>query len=183
MTRIPRIRLLLAAAASLLIFAPACSGDDDDDTSAATPTGTAEATNGNGHATHMRVEITEARARETMNDMGAVYFTVRSTGEADRLLSVSVDPAIANDAQVHETVVENGSATMREVEGIDVPAGGELVLKPGSYHIMLLGVKEKLSAGDTFTLEVVFEHSGAISLEVPVVAMDASMGSTMGHGH
>lgn len=182
MTRIPRFRLLAVAVATLAILAPACSGDDDD-ASTPTPAETASAGDGNGHDMHARVEISDVRARETMNDKGAVYFTVRSTGEADRLLSASVDPAMADDAQVHETVMEGGSATMREVDGIDVPAGGELVLKPGSYHIMLLGVKEKLSAGDTFTLEVVFEHSGAISLEVGVVAMDAAMGSIMGHGH
>jgi len=178
LTRIPRIRLLLAAAATLVLFAPACSGDDD---GASTPAPTDTATAGNGHDIHARVEITDVRARETLNDTGAVYFTVRSTGEADRLLSASVDPAVADDAQIHESVMEGGNATMREVDGIDVPAGGELVLKPGSYHIMLLGVKEKLSAGDTFTLEVAFEHSGAISLEVTVVAMEAAMGSTMGH--
>jgi periplasmic copper chaperone A len=174
----------MAVVATLAILAPACAGDDDE-SSAPEPAGS-PAVSHTGHQGHStpapsptpapEVELTEVRARETMNDKGAVYFTARSA-TGDRLISASVDASVAREVQIHETVMQGGSAQMQQVSGLDIPAGGELVLKPGGYHCMLLGVQQKLSAGDTFTISLVFEKAGTISVQVPVQALQAS-----GHG-
>jgi len=51
---------------------------------------------------------------------------------------------------------------MHPVSRLDVPAGGSVQLKPGSYHLMLMGLTGDLVAGKTIPLELVFEHAGKI---------------------
>ena len=71
--------------------------------------------------------------------------------------------------EVHETVVEGDVAKMRQVtDGIEVPAGGQIELKPGSYHIMLIGLKRDLQSGDTFDVTLVFENSDKLTVEALV---------------
>ena len=71
--------------------------------------------------------------------------------------------------------VENGVMKMREVAGgLPIPASGSVVLKPGSYHVMLIGLKKPLTVGEKFPLTLTFEKAGNISVTVPVQAMGAS---------
>ena len=135
------------------LLAGACGGDDD-----STATTTAQATT---QAT--RPTVTDQRARATVNDTTAVYFTVKNVGVADRLVSVKADPAVAGMAQVHETIADGASMKMQEVKaGIEVPANGTLELKPGGYHVMLMNVTKPLSVGDSLKLDLVFEKAGTI---------------------
>ena len=69
----------------------------------------------------------------------------------------------------------SGVMQMREVaDGLNVPAGGSVTLKPGSYHVMLIGLKRPLTAGETFPLTLSFAKAGNISVTVPVQAMNAT---------
>jgi periplasmic copper chaperone A len=75
---------------------------------------------------------------------------------------------------------------MRELAGgLSIPAGGSVVLKPGSYHVMLIGLKKALTAGEKFPLTLTFEKAGTISVTVPVQAMGATgdKGGGMGDMH
>ena len=51
---------------------------------------------------------------------------------------------------------------MREVRKIDVPAGHKVEMKPGGYHLMLLGLKRDLKAGETIGVTLEFEKAGKI---------------------
>lgn len=85
--------------------------------------------------------------------------------------------------QIHEMKVENGVMQMREITGgLPVPANGSVVLKPGSYHVMLIGLKKPLTAGETFPLTLTFAKAGNISVTVPVQSMGATQdkGGNMG---
>src|SRR5262245_1688090 len=74
---------------------------------------------------------------------GAVYVTISNRGSAaDALLSASSN--VANTVELHETVAQDGKMVMRPLPKIEVPAGGTLEMKPGGYHIMLLGLKQDL---------------------------------------
>jgi copper(I)-binding protein len=98
---------------------------------------------------------------------GVVYVTISNRGsEADALLSAATD--VANTAELHETVEQGGKMVMRPLPKFDVPAGGKLEMKPGSYHIMLLSLKQDLKPGDTVNVGLTFEKAGKIALEAPV---------------
>ncbi len=126
-----------------------------------------------------------ARATPTGAKTGAVYMTLdNKSANADRLTGGSSD--VADKVQIHEMKVANGVMQMRELpDGLPVPAGGSVVLKPGSYHVMLIGLKKPLTAGETFPLTLTFAKAGNISVTVAVQAIGAMQddkGGTSGMG-
>jgi periplasmic copper chaperone A len=98
---------------------------------------------------------------------GAVYITINNHGsEADALLSASTD--VATTVELHKTIEQGGKMVMRPLPKFDVPAGRKLEMKPGSYHIMLLGLKQDLRPGETISVGLSFEKAGQMSVEAPV---------------
>lgn len=119
-----------------------------------------------------------ARATPAGARTGAVYLTLDNKSDAaDRLTGAMSD--VAATLQIHEMTVVNGVMQMRELSaGLPIPAGGTVALKPGSYHVMLIGLKQPLTAGETFPLTLKFEKAGNISITVPVKAADATRDTT-----
>jgi copper(I)-binding protein len=75
--------------------------------------------------------------------------------------------------------MQDDVAKMWLVDAVDVPAGGTVALAPHGAHIMLVGLKAPLKAGQTFPLTLTFEKSGTVTVEVTVEPMDAT-GSSQG---
>ncbi|MFZ3360440.1 MAG: copper chaperone PCu(A)C [Xanthobacteraceae bacterium] len=127
------------------------------------------------------IEQPWARATPAGAQTGAVYMTVENkSSSADRLTGASAD--VADKLQIHEMKVENGVMQMRQLaDGLAIPAGGSVVLKPGSYHVMMIGLKKPLTPGETFPLKLTFAKAGTISVTVAVQAMGA-MQDTKGGG-
>lgn len=99
--------------------------------------------------------------------VSAAYMTITNGGAADRLLKAEGD--VAASIELHTMIEENGVMQMRPVEGgIEVPANGDLVLKPGGYHIMLIGVQRDLKMGDKVSLTLQFEKAGTVKVEAQV---------------
>ncbi len=90
----------------------------------------------------------------------AAYLVVENRGGAsDRL--VGVDFAGAARVELHESFVDStGVARMRRVDAVEVPAGAEARLEPGGLHVMLMGLRGALVAGDSVDLVLRFESSG-----------------------
>jgi len=103
---------------------------------------------------------------------GAFMLIENSTGTADRLASASVSEDIASVVEIHETTLdENDVMQMRPVDGIEVPANGNVELKPGSYHIMLIDLQKALNPGDTVTLTLTFESGTTLTVDAEVREM------------
>ena len=99
----------------------------------------------------------------------AAYMLLRNSGdESDRLVSATSDAA--ESVEMHVSQTENDVTSMRPVESIEVPAGGETELKPGGLHIILVGLKHELKVGDTVRLALTFEKAGTLSVEAEVRA-------------
>jgi copper(I)-binding protein len=98
---------------------------------------------------------------------GAVYVTLSNAGaQADSLLSASSE--VAQTVELHEVKNEGGVMKMRPVQAIPVPAKGKTELKPGGYHIMLMGLKQDLKPGDRIPLVLKFEKGGEVRVEAAV---------------
>lgn len=58
---------------------------------------------------------------------------------------------------------------MREVtDGVAVAPGTTVKFAPGGYHIMLMGLKQPLKAGDRFPLTLKFAKAGSVTVDVQV---------------
>ncbi|MBZ9937208.1 copper chaperone PCu(A)C [Mesorhizobium sp. BR1-1-16] len=123
-----------------------------------------------------------SRATPANAEVAAGYLTLKNEGKtADRLIAAT--GTIANVTQVHEMKVDDkGLMTMKEVPGgLEIPAGGEVTLKPGSYHIMFMKLKEPAKEGQSFEGTLTFEKAGTVTVEYTVEAMGKDM--EMGGGH
>jgi periplasmic copper chaperone A len=100
-------------------------------------------------------------------DNSAVYVTVKNHGsEPDALLSAATN--VATTMELHQAIEKDGKMVMQPRSKFDVPAGGTLEMKPGSYHIMLLGLKQALKPGETVKVTLSFEKAGEMSVQAPV---------------
>lgn len=119
------------------------------------------------------VEVTQAWARATPGkaETGAAYLTLEAPA-GDRLTSLSTP--VAKAAELHTMTIEGGLMKMRPLSGVDLPAGQAVTLKPGGTHIMLMGLKEALRAGQSFPLTLHFEKAGDREVNVAVEAVGAS---------
>jgi len=98
----------------------------------------------------------------------AGYITMRNTGSsADTLLGVQAD--FAGLSMLHESFVDsNGVAGMNMVTAIVIPAGQQLELKPGGFHVMFVGLKQDLKVGERVTVILQFQKAGAIRVAAQV---------------
>jgi len=117
------------------------------------------------------VEHAWARATSASQRVGGVFLTLHAH-RADRLLSV--DTPVADMAELHETVKEGDVMRMRPIAALDLPAGGMTELKPGGYHLMLMGLRQPLTKGATFPLSLHFAHAGLVTVLVEVQAAGAA---------
>ena len=114
------------------------------------------------------VEIVDLTCRPTPNgrDITACFATFTAATH-DRLIAASSPNA--DDVQVHEVRTDNGLMVMREMEnGLALPAGEAVQLRPGGDHIMVVGVRTPLVEGDRLSLVLTFERAGEIGVRAPV---------------
>ena len=94
---------------------------------------------------------------------GAVYLTITNSGTADTLMSVETD--VCKKVELHRSKMVDGMMTMHMLKkGLNVGEHGVVELKPGSYHIMLIGMQTNLDPGDTFPLTLMFKNSGSVTV-------------------
>jgi copper(I)-binding protein len=74
---------------------------------------------------------------------------------------------------LHTTIKEGDVMRMRQVQSIDVPAGGSTELRPGGLHVMLIGLAQPLVQGTKIPLTLSFERAGTVTVEVMVEAAGA----------
>lgn len=105
---------------------------------------------------------------DKMGSTGAVFMTVINRGGvADRLLHAY--SAAAETVEIHETRMVDDRMKMTPVtDGIEIPAHGKIELKPRHHHIMLMGLKHNLQAGERFPIVLEFEKSGNLTVESEV---------------
>jgi periplasmic copper chaperone A len=112
------------------------------------------------HAAEPAVEVSQAWSRPAAaGGVGAGFMTLSNpTRKADAL--VAVESPIARTVEMHRSTQQGGVATMGRVSRIEAPAGGNVTLAPGGYHLMFVGLAKPLKAGESFPATLVFA-SGA----------------------
>ena len=106
--------------------------------------------------------------------VSAAFMDVKNKGTADKIVSAHCDCAKATE--LHDMKMADGKMLMMQVPAMDVPANGELKLKPGGYHIMLIGLNRPLAAGETLPIKLKFEKAGEVTVQAQIKDRATHMG-------
>lgn len=112
-----------------------------------------------------------ARATAAGQPTGGGFMKLVNGGGNDKLLSVSAE--VSKSVEIHEMKMEGDVMKMRQVDGLELKAGQTVELKPGGYHVMFIGLKAPLKAGDSFPVKLKFEKAGEVTVDVKVEAPGA----------
>lgn len=123
------------------------------------------------HAATPTVKATNAwcRAAPVGAPAGGCYVTLTASAN-DRL--VAVQAPTADRGEIHTMDMTGGVMRMRPLpDGIVLPAGQAVELKPGARHLMVIGPKATLAAGGVVPLTLRFEKSPPVTLRAPIRAV------------
>jgi copper(I)-binding protein len=129
------------------------------------------------------IEVRDFWTRSAMKDgNSAAYMLLHNySAQEDILTGASSDIATATEIHLSQMATD-GTMEMLKQESIVLPADGEVEFKPGSYHVMLIRLKQDLKKGDEITLTLHFKNHEDITLTVPVLDA-ANMGGSGMDGH
>jgi periplasmic copper chaperone A len=149
-----RIRLLAAAALVILVVGAI---------------GLAYASGGGsegGKPSVGKLQITGQYVTSSENQVSSVYFTVKNHGAEDTLLTVSTNAS--DTASIHQDVTKGNSSSMQLLQDLTIPANGELVMKPGAYHVMITNLSQPLKTGTSVSVTLRFAKAGSVTFDAPV---------------
>ncbi|MCM2474935.1 DUF1775 domain-containing protein [Rhizobium sp. CG5] len=100
--------------------------------------------------------------------VGGGFVTIHNEGSTDDRL-IAVESPSAGRVELHEMVMQNDVMKMRQLnDGIPVPAGAMVELKPGGLHLMFMDVKKPFVEGETVDVKLTFEKAGTVDLVLPI---------------
>lgn len=122
------------------------------------------------------VEIDGAYARASIPNVpnSAAFFVIKNNSDKDIAIT-SANSDIAEKNELHTHIKENQMLKMMKIEKLVVPAKSSLELKSGGDHVMLIGLKKELKAGDEINLELSFSDGDKKSIKVPVKDLASTM--------
>lgn len=115
------------------------------------------------------IEDAYARSNGPSAKTGAVFMRITNNTELNEKL-VGVKADVAMKAELHTHIhSDDGVVLMRHVmNGFEIPAKEQIVLKRGGDHLMLMGLSLPLEQGDVIHLILSFKQAGDIALDVSV---------------
>lgn len=111
-----------------------------------------------------------SRATPKAAPVAGGYMKITNTGTvAERLVGGSTD--VAKRFEIHEMRMDGNVMKMRELaNGLEIPPGQTVELKPGSYHVMMLNPSKQFIKGERVKATLTFEKAGKIEIEFAVEA-------------
>ncbi len=116
--------------------------------------------------------ITNVRAGATVPKapVAGGYMMIKNNGSASDFL-IGGQAAFSGDVQIHEMTMQGDVMKMRELaDGLEIPAGGEVMLQPGGYHVMFMKLTEPLKEGENRKATLTFKNAGSVEVEFGVKA-------------
>ena len=116
--------------------------------------------NANAH-----IEVSNSWARLIPNGVGALFLEIQNSHPESDILTQASSPN-AKSVMIHQTERKNNITSMKHLmKGINIPANGNISLKPGSYHIMLSGLDKDLKLGDKIEVTLEFSKNKSITVK------------------
>ncbi|MGV8898649.1 MAG: copper chaperone PCu(A)C [Burkholderiaceae bacterium] len=107
-------------------------------------------------AAQAQVSVKDAwvRATVTQQKVTGAFMQLHSAQNA-RLIEAR--SPVAATVELHQMEMVGNVMEMRAIDGLDLPAGKIVELSPGAYHLMLMGLKAQVRAGDIIPISLVIE--------------------------
>lgn len=139
------------------------------------------AAHGSAFAQPQQPQVEQAWAAATVpgQPVGGAYMRISSR---EPVSITRIETPLASRVQVHVMHTEKGVMKMREIGELRIPAAQPVELAPGGTHLMLLGLKKPLKAGENLPLTLTFRRADKSETRVVVNAPIRPIGSR-GHGH
>lgn len=128
------------------------------------------------------VTVSDAWVRGTVakqTSTGA-FMTLKSN-KPTQLISAS--SPVAGIVEIHEMAMDGQTMKMRAIPALDLPANTALELRPGSYHVMLMQLKQPLEAGSKVPVTLNFVNAAKQKETLDVQAEVRAMNHASGHSH
>lgn len=107
--------------------------------------------------------------------MGVGYMAITNHGDGDITFTSATTPR-AQNVSIHESTMKDGTMSMRPLkDGLTIPAGETVELKPHGYHLMLEKLKGPLKEGESIPLTLTFEGAADMNVELNVEPLDGGM--------
>ena len=118
----------------------------------------------------LEIDAPWARATPPGASVAGGYASIRNRGAAPDKLVAASSPA-ADHVELHVMSMDGGVMRMQQVKSFDVPAHGELALKPGGNHLMFIGVKAPFKTGEKVPVKLRFEKAGEVEVQLSIGEM------------
>lgn len=131
-----------------------------------------------------QLAVRDAWLRATVPAQTVAGAFMQLTSSVDTRLIEASSPA-ARVVEIHEMAMEGNMMKMRQIPGLDLPAGKPVMLRPGGYHLMLIDLKGQLKDGEAvpFTLVIQGRDGRRETVEIRAqVRPITAMGPAPGHG-
>ncbi|WP_422154423.1 copper chaperone PCu(A)C [Vreelandella titanicae] len=119
-----------------------------------------------------KIEVSQPWTRATPPGAGAGggFITLTNHGDQnDRLVSAS--STITNRTEIHTMEMDGDVMRMMPLlNGINIPPGSTVILKPGGLHLMFLELSGSIVEGTFVPVTLEFEHSPSVDVELRVLA-------------
>lgn len=128
-----------------------------------------------GEHSHGSIEVEHPWSRPTPpgTSMGVGYLVIKNVGDKDVTLVDASTPR-AGHVSIHETRMKDGVMRMQPLnDGLKIPAGQGVELKPNSYHLMLEELSGRLKEGESIPLTLEFNGAEALDTALSVQPLDA----------
>jgi hypothetical protein len=103
-------------------------------------------------AAQVTVSSPWVRATVPVQKSSGAFMVLRAARDS-RLVEVS--SPVAERVELHKSSMDDGMMKMEQVDAIELPAGKDVPLASGGYHLMLFGLKRQLKEGETVPLTLV----------------------------
>jgi hypothetical protein len=115
------------------------------------------------------IQVEGAWARATAPGQDAAMVDMTIVSEKAAKLSGFTTP-VSQYAEMHSMTHDKGLMKMREVKSIELPAGQRVNLGEAGFHLMLIGLRAPLKAGDSVPLTLNVQAADNSSVNVDVKA-------------
>ncbi len=99
--------------------------------------------------------------------MTAGYLVIENRSTVD-LVITRIESDDFEAAEIHITRITDGTAKMRRIGQLDIPAGKHMLFEPGGPHLMLIKPRRDIALGDTVTVTLIFTNGERLPVNLTV---------------